>query len=234
MERVAFDLLRNMEHSWWYSARAVALKRAMLRAPRIPERILDYGAGWGAMHDLLQGMGKEVYAYEPDTEARAVCMKRGYREVFATEAEALALTYDCISLLDVLEHIEDDAGFLARAKNSLAPGGLLLISVPAFQFLWSVHDVEHQHFRRYTTRLLKERFRANGYTTRFASHWNMILFFPAALMRLMGKTGESALGLPKLLDSLFFFATWVESLLMYIVPLPFGTGIVALAQKSEV
>jgi SAM-dependent methyltransferase len=231
MERVAFNLLRNMERSWWYRARTVAVSRALLRSQKKAEHVLDFGAGWGGMHDAISKEGVQVYAFEPDSLAREECEKRGYAAVYATETEAFSQTYDAIYLLDVLEHIEDDRAFLARARNALNPGGVLVISVPAFQFLWSVHDVEHQHFRRYTTALLRERFSEAGYMTRFTSYWNMLLFIPAVLARKLGKSGESSLSLPPVIDAVFFFVVWLETLLMYGIPLPFGTGIVAVAER---
>lgn len=233
MRRSAFELLRQMEHSWWYRARTRMLKQVLGRVNARPMRILDFGAGWGGMHDALSEGGALVYAYEPDAQARAACAERGYADVFATEAEAFAEQYDCISLLDVLEHIENDRGFLERAKQALAPGGILLISVPAFPFLWSMHDVEHQHFRRYTRPSLSERLTEAGYTTLFASYWNASLFFPAAAMRLLGRTGESALALPSFMDALLYALLQFESWALSITSLPFGTGLVAAGKRAN-
>lgn len=231
MEKKAFALLGGMEKTWWYRGRAAAVRTALSKAHPAPARVLDYGAGFGGMGSLLRESGADVYAYEPNEEARVACVARGYAGVFATETEALAEQYDAICLFDVLEHLEDDAGFLARAQSAITPNGVLLFSVPAFPFLWSVHDVEHQHFRRYTRVSFKRLLSHTGYKAIFASYWNMLLFFPAALMRLLGKTGESGLMLPWPLEQLFLTIVCVEAFVMRAIPLPFGTGLVVVARK---
>lgn len=233
MDRSAFTLLAGMEQSWWYRARTRAVRIAMRRIPVQPAKILDFGAGFGGMLNTLSSKGAQVYAYEPDRQARAKCLSRGYAGVFATTEEAFSKRYDAICLFDVLEHIDDDERFLREAHTALSEKGALILTVPAFQFLWSSHDVEHQHHRRYSASLLSTRTSANGYKTYYISYWNMLLFLPAAFMRLVGKTGESSLALPKSINSLFLCITWVESLWMYVSSLPFGTGLVAVVQKNE-
>lgn len=232
MERRAFTLLAGMEHSWWYRARARTVRIAMRHIPLAPTKILDFGAGFGGMLDTLLTTGAQVYAYEPDEQARAKCLLRGYAGVFATIEEAFSQTYDAICLFDVLEHIEDDQAFLRQARQALSEKGALVLSVPAFQFLWSSHDVEHQHHRRYSASLLTNRIEITGYRMCYVSYWNALLFLPAFFMRLIGKTGESSLSLPNSANSLFLGITWTESLWMRAWPLPFGTGLVAVVQKK--
>ena len=232
MEKKAFEILHAMERSWWYRGRSRVLAQLTKRAGKTPQTILDFGAGWGGMYEELSARDAKVYAYEPDEKTRESCRQRGYAEVFATEEQALARTYDCISILDVLEHIEDDNAFLEKAKQALAPGGYLLLSVPAFQFLWSPHDVEHHHFRRYELPVLTKRLQQAGYSVRTISYWNTLMFVPAALLRLLGKTGQGALSLPKPLDSLLYAVVWCESLVLRRVRLPFGTGLIAIVQKK--
>jgi SAM-dependent methyltransferase len=232
MERTAFTLLHESERSWWYRGRAAVVRAVLKRLPARPRRtILDFGAGFGGMHDTLSRYGT-VSAFEPDEQARASASVRGYERIFGTVDPALAQPYDLIALCDVLEHIEDDRAFLARAKHALAPDGALLVTVPAMPFLWSVHDVSHHHFRRYTKRSLRDAFEESGYEVVFISYWNALLFPAAALARMLGKGGESSFRLPRVIDACFYLLVWIESLLLCFISLPFGVSLVALVYRK--
>jgi hypothetical protein len=98
--------------------------------------------------------------------------------------------------------------------------------------MWSEHDVLHHHFRRYTKSSLRKALEAAGFEVVYMSYWNMLLFIPAAIVRLLGRSGAGTLSLPRFLDSTFFSIVYVESLYMPLLRLPFGTGIVALARKK--
>jgi 2-polyprenyl-3-methyl-5-hydroxy-6-metoxy-1,4-benzoquinol methylase len=233
MERHAFELLNAMERSWWYRARARAIRVSLQKAsaPRTGD-VLDFGAGFGGMFETLSRFGNRVYAFEPDKEADTAARKRGYASVFSNDNEALVSNrYHLIGAFDVVEHIADDHAFLVRAHASLTSGGLIAITVPAFPFLWSIHDVNHHHFRRYTKSTMQLALERAGFTVVNTSYWNASLFIPAALMRLLGRSGESSLGLPRIIDNLFFFVLSVEMLIMRVMSLPFGTGLVVVAQK---
>lgn len=233
MERKAFELLSDMEKSWWYRGRAATVRTALAQcgAGRVND-VLDFGAGYGGMYENLSQTGRRVYAYEPDGEAKSAAKKHGYAHVFSAENEALARTYDLIGLFDVVEHIEHDYEFLIKAHGALTKDGRLAITVPAFQFLWSVHDINHHHFRRYTKKSIRSVLERAGFEVEHISYWNMILFAPAALMRLIGKSGESALSLPRWLDAIFFAIIQTELLFMRWFSLPFGTSLVVIARKK--
>src|SRR4051812_17259596 len=108
MERPAFELLHGMENSWWYRGRALTVNRVLNRVYKNgigkALRVLDFGAGFGGMHKTLSPHGS-VFAFEPDTEARAVAQERGYSKIYDNSKEALSHTYDLVGLFDVLEHI---------------------------------------------------------------------------------------------------------------------------------
>lgn len=234
MERKAFELLNQMERSWWYRARARVSRTALVRSgiSHVAD-VLDFGAGFGGMYDSLKQTGERIFAFEPDTEADTAARKRGYADVFSSEESALkAITYDLIAAFDVVEHIENDHAFLRHAFTSLKPGGHIVITVPAFPFLWSIHDVNHHHYRRYTSASMSAALQTSGFDVVYSSYWNMCLFVPAALMRLLGRSGDSALGLPYILDSIFYFVLTIENTLMRLTPLPFGTGLVVIASKK--
>ncbi|MDO8553006.1 MAG: class I SAM-dependent methyltransferase [bacterium] len=232
MERNAFKLLSDMEKSWWYRGRAAAIHAGLAKCgAKRAEDVLDFGAGYGGMYKDLSRIGKNIYAYEPDAEAREAASKRGYLRALSTESEALGRAYDLIGLFDVVEHIEHDREFLVKAHGALKSGGHLAITVPAFQFLWGIHDVNHHHFRRYTKASMRAVLNDAGFEVEYASYWNMLLFIPAALMRLLGRSGDSSLRMPRLLNAIFFAVVKIESMLIRFISLPFGTGLLIIARK---
>jgi SAM-dependent methyltransferase len=223
-----------METSWWYQGRAQAIRAALRKAREgVAERALDYGAGYGGSAALFTEIAKQVDAFEPEEVARSKAEKRGYKKTFASEAEAFATQYNLMGLFDVLEHIEDDRAFLLRAHAALVPGGTIVLTVPAFQALWSAHDVEHHHYRRYTTGALRSLLERAGYEIAYASYWNCALLFPAALLRLLGRSGEGGLSPHPVLNSNLMLIVRIEAAVLRFLPLPFGLSIVLVARKKH-
>lgn len=232
MDQRAFSLLRAMERSWWYRGRAHIVSILLSKEATSRGDVLDYGAGNGGMHDTLKKFG-DVYGFEPDEGARIVARDRGYRDVFEHESRALERIYSRVILCDVLEHIEDDLGALGRIRNALQPGGRVIINVPAYQWLWGPHDVTHHHFRRYNRQGLIRVLSEAGFRVEYAGYWNATLFPAAALMRLIGKTGEGAFTLPQFLNNVLFAVIRIEANCLRFFPLPFGLSVVAVGVRQE-
>lgn len=236
MKKEAFELLREAERSWWYKGRALAIKSTLRRARIVLpiKSILDFGAGFGGMYSELARLGSPVYAFEPDANASMIAAQHGYASTYTTDEEALSKRYGLIGLFDVIEHIEDDKEFILSLHNSLTPGGLLAITVPAYTFLWSEHDVTHQHFRRYNKHSLSELLSTAGYEILAISYWNTLLFVPAAVVRLMGRSGSSALAFSGFINMVLLSIVTIESKILRFCSLPFGVSLVAIARKREV
>src|SRR5262249_36544899 len=111
---------------------------------------------------------------------------RGLEAVACAEMDKIPLRraeFDVVLMLDVLEHFHDEAAVLDTARALLRPGGTLLVSVPAYQALWSQHDVVLQHVRRYTARRLRRALEAGGFVVRRLTYTNVAALPPAALVR---------------------------------------------------
>lgn len=199
MDRAVYDRMAEIDRDhWWFVGRrrivAALIDRFRPHAGAL--RILEVGAGTGSNLALLQAYGK-VDAIEPDDRARALASERtgvAIRGGYLPDGVVLEDgRYDLIVLLDVLEHIPEDRATLAVLRRKLAPGGRLLLTVPALPSLWSPHDEAHHHQRRYTMRQLREVVGAAGFRTLHRTHFNALLL-PAivgvrALNRLRGKQG---------------------------------------------
>ncbi len=228
MDQHQFTLLHDIEDSWWYRGRADIARGILERLPK-SSRALDFGAGFGGMCSVLQGLATEVYAFEPDASTSESIYTRDYTGVYKTSQEALANSYDLIGLFDVLEHIEDDVEFLKDLKKSLTSNGSIVLTVPAYSWLWGPLDVASHHHRRYTRTMLRKTLTEAGYQIRYISYWNMFLFPIAALVRLLGSAGEQGLALRGVLNHLLVGLIHIERLLMRVCSLPFGLSVVTLA-----
>lgn len=205
MERHVYERMAEIDRDhWWFVGRRKILTALLERwRPRQGSlRILEVGCGTGSNIAMLQQFGT-VDAIEPDEYARAFASERTGVQVKGGYLPNVPLEegyYDLIVLLDVLEHIPDDTGALKALKTKLAPGGRLMLAVPAMPSLWSGHDVAHHHQRRYTARTLEAAVRAAGFRTLRRTAFNTVLL-PAIvgvrwLNRLLGRQGGDEDRLP--------------------------------------
>ncbi len=122
---------------------------------------------------------------EPTEEACINGRKRGLKKVVCGTIDDLNESVDQITLLDVLEHIEDDEAFLNNLYRHLSEEGRLLIAVPAFNVLWSSEDDAAGHFRRYRLRELRRKVESAGFEVLLTSYFYQFLFLPILLVRVL-------------------------------------------------
>jgi len=192
MDRTAYDRFFQLEetHFWRIGKRRLVLGWLARYLPKADGlRLLDVG---GACSLITKEMGRfgTVQVIEPDVEtvefARArlgVDIKRG---MFPADVP-FAGPFDAVTMFDVLEHIEDDAAALAAACGLLKPGGLLLVTVPALESLWSDHDVVLHHHRRYARRELVTKLEAAGFRVERVSYYTGLLLPALAAERAAGR-----------------------------------------------
>jgi SAM-dependent methyltransferase len=180
------------EGHWWFRARAEIV--GDLFPPGDPEReILDVGCGWGGLTCRLAAHGR-VRGVEPSEAAREEAARRGLT-VLAGSAEALPAedqSIDVALVSDVLEHLDDDLVALREVHRVLRPGGVAVITVPAYAWLYSAHDRALEHRRRYSRRRLVEAVRAAGLEPVRITHYNALLFLPSAAVRLIRRNRPPA------------------------------------------
>ncbi len=131
------------------------LQRHLPPQPR-PRELLDLGAGIGVNVEVLRAFGVVDALESNPIGLQQLADSPHVRDVFALELPArLDRRYDVIGAFDVIEHLADDVGAVAWIAEHLKPGGLLVATVPAYDWLFSAHDVALGHFRRYTERKLR-------------------------------------------------------------------------------
>lgn len=167
MDLHTYEILYRIEEThWWHSARrAIVLDWIKQRYPgRHDLTILDAGCGTGLLMQQLQPLG-EVDGVDISEEALEFCRKRGLGNVKRADVLQLpfeAESFDLITALDVLEHLDDDVASLREFRRVLRPGGRVFVFVPAHKWLWSLQDEVSHHRRRYTARTLRETVEMSG------------------------------------------------------------------------
>ncbi len=172
---------------WWYRGRRRIIRAELdgLPLPR-PARILDAGCGSGRTLEELADYGT-VAGLELDPDAAQMARGRDLGEVVVGRVEEMPwddASFDLITCLDVIEHTPDDGPALCELYRVTRPGGFLLVTVPAYQALWSLHDEANHHFRRYSRRSLRTAVTAAGWNVCRISPFNSLLLAPAAAVRI--------------------------------------------------
>ncbi|MGV3755635.1 MAG: class I SAM-dependent methyltransferase [Verrucomicrobiota bacterium] len=195
MERAYAEQYANYEEQhWWFRARRVILRRLLAKevAWRPGMKVFEIGCGPGLNLYSLYPQDCELYGMEPEAENAGIAGKRGKVPVSVGTVEAMppelsAQQFDVITMFDVLEHIQDDASALRLVKERLVPGGCLVMTVPAYQWMWGQQDVVNLHYRRYTEGQLVMRLREAGFEVQRATYFNSLLFPPIAAVRLLAR-----------------------------------------------
>jgi len=190
------------DRHWWYRGRRTVLDGviAQLGLPA-DARILDAGCGSGRFMVELAQLGTVTGVELSDTSV-ALARERQLGEVIAGSVLEMPFadgSFDLAVSLDVIEHLEDDLAALRELRRTVAPGGALLITVPAYQWLWSGHDEINHHHRRYTRRSLQLVAEQAGWSQVRTTYFNSLLLPVAILLRVLDrfntKTTESSLDL---------------------------------------
>lgn len=193
MEREVYGQLYAMEDDhWWFRGRRAVIWALLGRAP-LPAspRILDAGCGTGRNLREYGALG-DALGIEPSADAVAFCHERGLRNVRQAGLEQLPFeeaSFDLLMAFDVLEHVEDDVGALEELRRVAAERATLVVTAPAYRWLWSSHDTSHHHFRRYTRREIVRRAERAGWRVETATYFNTLLLPPIALVRLAERLG---------------------------------------------
>ncbi len=229
------------ETHWWWRARVSFLlgwiERLHRRAPCA--RILDVGCGDGLFFERLERFGR-VEGLEAD--AALIADPRWTSRIRAGALDRGFLgggDFDLVLLLDVLEHIADDAGALEAAGTALRPGGYLLLTVPALPWLWSRHDEANAHFRRYGPRALRSVLAGAGFeveTLRFFYAWTVLPLLIRRWLAPAGK-GTSDYGVavpPAAINRALTALSRCEHAVGRYVRWPLGTSLLAIARRPEV
>jgi ubiquinone/menaquinone biosynthesis C-methylase UbiE len=241
MDPVELEALARVEEThWFYSGKREIVRRWLARlGPWQPgDRLVDVGAGTGL---FAAEMSREwrVVALDPEPRALQFMRTRARLPAVAAAAGRLPLatgSVAALTALDVVEHLDDDTGALHEFARVVRPGGVIVLTVPAFQVLWSEWDEALHHRRRYTRGTLKAALRGVPADTLHLSYINTAAFPPVLAYRMARRWGLTPAGarledgVPPAALNRVLRAVFVRTAL-WRVPMPFGVSLLCLLRR---
>lgn len=248
----ALTVLEEDRHAWFAGRTRAILKYLDAEIGPSPagvtRHVLDIGGGAGNMAHHLAHYGQVIgldYIARPLAVAQAraldVCQGAGDGLPFGNN------TFDLVALLDTVEHIPDEFGVFAEVRRVLKPGGKVIVTVPAFMWLWSYNDEINAHQRRYTAPELRQKLEISGLHVTRLSYNNFFLFPLIAGLRLL-RPEKPALDSPHLTadedvyqvemepipepaNTVLHGVGWLEAELLQRMELPIGVSVICVAEK---
>lgn len=245
MEIEKYHEMENLEKfHWWFIYRQNVLKFILKKYFSNLDKnakILDIGCGTGGNIQLLKENYENIIGIDNNDFALQYCKEKGLDNVIKgnlpDSIDVEDNSIDLILLFDVLEHIEEDEKSLSVLKNKLKNGGHILLTVPAFPFLWSKHDEGFHHKRRYKLKQLKKMFESLDFKIIKASYLYFLLFPVVLIMRILkqifkrySKMDDFKLN-NMFLNNFIVKFLFIEEFLLKYLDYPFGSSILVLARK---
>jgi len=238
------EMIELQEKHWWFVARRDVIQSLIkLEMPHSPTtKVLEIGCGVGGNIELL-GRSGNYLGIDMHLPAIEYCSGKFPQFEFRCSRieeipkDSYPHNFDSIYILDVLEHIDNEVEILNEARNYLTDDGKILVTVPAYQFLWSPHDDFVHHVRRYTNKSLRKVLEEAGYKVERLSYFNSILFPLALIQRLGSKLLKKKLSThlstpPKIINWLFREIFSHEAGILKYTNLPLGLSILAVVTKK--
>jgi SAM-dependent methyltransferase len=233
------------ESHWWFMSRRALLCWGLGKDnPPGALRILDIGAATGGNRSMCENFGEYV-ALDLSEAAVECCRSRGLRKLVQGDARQLPFSeasFDVVVALDILEHLPEDEISIAEIARVLRPKGRLIVNVPAFQRLFSSHDVSFDHIRRYEPKELPRKLRHAGFSLDHWTYWSFFIFPAVFVLRTLTWTeprndtvrNDFDLWLPPGTETVMRFFAGLELFLIHLgIRLPFGVSYFCVSNKLE-
>ncbi len=229
----------NESKHWWFKARREILNIQIKKySTKKKMSILDFGSGSGTNIHMLSKYG-EVDVYEKDNKTSNFLKKKFNKNGIKIIKKCFSKKkYDLILAADVIEHIKNDKQIVKSLNKILKKNGLIIVTVPAYQFLFSKKDKALKHFRRYNITNLKKLFSSNFKTLKL-SYYNFFLFAPIALAiiffklinhQFINKTEKKP---NSILNYIFYSLFKLEKFILKYFNFPFGISIISVFKKNK-
>jgi SAM-dependent methyltransferase len=226
---------------WWFVGRRAILERVLRRLGKHSRVAVDAGCGSGRNMQLLSRYTDCVMGFDRSPAALRLAASHGF-PIACADGAAIPLadsSADLVSALDVLEHLDDEMVALGEFHRILRPEGFLVVTVPAYRFLWSEHDEALMHRRRYVASELHIKLTCSGFRVLKRSYAVFFAFFPILFYRLFRglfpkdplAPRASYVRLPGFLNNLLIVLLRIEAWMIGAIALPWGSSIIVLAQK---
>lgn len=242
-DKQIYCIYREFEANyWWFRGRRIILRDQLSRhiKPSVDSNVLEIGCGTGGNLNFLGELGK-VFGSDISFDALKLC---GSKDTLIV-SDALYIpfkdgAFSLVAVLDVLEHLPEPEKCLMQIHRVLKSDGWVVLTVPAFQFLYSPY-ADHGHKKRYLRNEIADMVESAGFELEKLSYFNSILFPLMVLERLMEKLKRSGdpieitfKKLPCFLNTIFTLIFTAEKFLLSKMNLPFGGSIVCIAKKRNI
>jgi len=252
MATPVLTILEEDKHAWFAGRTRAILKyldaELGTNGAASARRVLDLGGGAGNMAHHLAHYG-EVTSIEYNPRPIPIAQQRGVTTAQGS-GDALPFpdaTFDLVALLDTVEHIPDELGVFTECARVLKPGGVLLVTVPAYMWLWSYNDEINAHQRRYTADELRLKLELSGLCVSRISYNNFFLFPAVAGVRFLRPYNPGLKSphldaaaevyqvdmepIPEPVNTILHGVYWLEAEILERVAFPFGISILCAARK---
>lgn len=244
MDESVYHLHYKQEEShWWFAARSEIVRRMIESYGNLKpgDTILDIGCGTGAIMKELSDRYR-VVGIDMSPIAVEYSKKRGLKDVFVMPVQEFPrdrYNVRAALLLDVIEHIDDDIDVLNSAREIVGPEGRVIITVPAYMWMWGAHDLLHHHKRRYNAETLRAALDRAGLEPVKLTYFNTLLFPLAAVKKLMDRKktpsiDDVSLDQPSgLVNKVFKSVFAAERGILPATNLPFGVSLLTVARPKR-
>lgn len=227
---------------WWFVARRRLLEWLMRDVTQelTNPAILDVGCGTGINFSVLSKFG-DTFSSDAAGEALRFCKTRGLNGLVQSDGKSLPFrssSFDLVTALDVLEHLENDLEAMGELLRVTKENGVLVITVPAYGFLWSEHDEALHHRRRYAASELRNKLTNAGFEVERITYYITLLFFPILFLRFVQSVSKKSIQaktshviLPGWLNRVLIWILGFERGLLRWMNFPFGVSLVCVARK---
>lgn len=226
------DMYLLEDRQWWFKAKRELVLKMFDRYGRKEGVLLDVGCGTGINLNAF-GQMTRVIGCDYSKEALKFTRKRGNYHLVRADARNLPFknnSFDSVTALDLLEHVDDDEKAIKNIYRVLNRHGILIITVPANKFMWTNHDVISDHKRRYSQNEIKSKLQKCGFKIEKISYWNSILFLFTLLYKFLNKKSHVQPA-PKPINFVLFKLMQLDNFLVEKTKLPFGVSILCVARK---
>lgn len=239
MEPNEIEKMHKLEEThWWFQGKKYIIKSIMKNIEIPKGRFLDIGCGTGM---FLNEFGKDRIAYGLDLSEQALsyCTKKG--DAFLVRAFGNKLpfkeeVFSFVSLLDIVEHVDNDLELLKEVNRVCKSGAIVVITVPAFNFLWGSHDIAQHHKRRYTQKQLRNLGFSAGFLLERLTYTNFFIFLPVLLRRITSRKLSDGKGsdlgqTPSIIAYLLKYIYKLEAVYLKKASFPFGVSLLMVLRK---
>ncbi len=238
---ITYDVESKVEtFHWWFVVRRKLLK-SLLSSLNLKKNctVLDIGCGTGSNLRMVGASGFNVIGLDRSTYALSLTKKKLNFPLISGDLNRLPIRPKSVGIIvamDIFEHLENDLNGIHEIYQALKKEGILILTVPAFSFLWGVQDIITDHKRRYSKREILNKLRREGFEVKRASYFNFFLFFPVLLARWLIRflklrvKSENEINSP-LINSILKVIFSMEPYILRYFSFPFGVSIFCIAEK---